>query len=359
MRAATIHGPFDIRLSRVPDPRVIGARDALVRVVVSCICGSDLWPYRGDAREGVERRIGHEFVGVVEDTGTDVGAVKVGDLVVAPFVWSDGSCPMCARGVQTSCLNGGGWGGPDRRGDLVDGGQGEYVRVPEADGTLMVVPPVRDGSGDPAIGGVDPALLPSLLTLSDVMGTGHHAARSAHVRHGSTVAVVGDGAVGLCAVLAARRLGAERIVAMSRHPARQEIAEAFGATDIVDKRGEDGARAVIELLGGVGPDAVLECVGTGESMRQALATVRPGGSVGYVGVPHEVELPVVDLFRRNVSVGGGIAPVRAYLPELLDDVLSGHIDPGRVFDLELGLDHVPEGYRAMHERSAVKVLLRP
>ncbi len=359
VRATTIHGPFDIRLSQVPDPTVLNARDAVVRVVVSCICGSDLWPYRGDAEEGVERRIGHEFVGLVEDVGSDVAAVRVGDLVVAPFVWSDGTCALCARGLQTSCLHGGGWGGRDRHGDLVDGGQGEYVRVPEADGTLVPVPPERDGSGDPALGGVDPRLLPSLLTLSDVMGTGHHAALAARVRHGSTVAVVGDGAVGLCAVLAACRLGAERVVAMSRHPARQAIARRFGATDVVDRRGEDGARAVIDLLGGIGPDAVLECVGTGDAMRQALATVRDGGSVGYVGVPHGVELPVRELFRRNVSVGGGVAPVRAYLPELLDDVLAGHLDPGPVFDLELPLDHVAEGYRAMHERSAVKVLLRP
>ena len=359
MRAATIHGPFDIRLSQVPDPQVLGPREAVVRVVVSCICGSDLWPYRGEAKDGVERRIGHEFVGVVEDVGAEVGTVRPGDLVIAPFMWSDGTCPMCARGMQTSCRGGGGWGGSDRAGQLVDGGQGEYVRVPEADGTLVAVPPERDGSGDASIGGVDPRLLPALLTLSDVMGTGHHAARSAAVRHGSTAAVVGDGAVGLCAVLAARRLGADRVIAMSRHPARQALALAFGATDVVEQRGEDGAKAVIELLGGTGPDAVLECVGTRESMRQALDTVRDGGAIGYVGVPHDVELPVRTLFRRNVSVGGGVAPVRAYIPELLDDVLAGRIDPGPVFDLELPLDEVAQGYRAMHERSAVKVLLRP
>jgi len=359
VRAITIHGPFDVRLSQVPDPRVLGARDAVVRVVVSCICGSDLWPYRGDAKRGVERRIGHEFVGVVEDVGSEVGAVRVGDLVIAPFVWSDGTCAMCARGVQTSCLNGGSWGGLDRRGDLVDAGQGEYVRVPEADGTLVPVPPARDGTGDPAVAGVDPRLLPALLALSDVMGTGHHAAKAARVRHGSTVAVVGDGAVGLCGVLAARRLGAERVVVMSRHPARQALALLFGATDVVDRRGEDGARAVADVLDGVGADSVLECVGTAESMRQALDTVRDGGAIGYVGVPHGVELPVREMFGRNVDVGGGVAPVRTYIPELLDDVLAGRLDPGPVFDLELPLDHAPDGYRAMHQRSATKVLLRP
>ena len=355
MRATTLHGPFDIRLSDVPDPAVVAPTDALVRVVVSCICGSDLWPYRGDHPEGVERRIGHEFVGVVEDTGSAVTTVTAGDLVIAPFLWSDGTCAFCTRGLQTSCVSGGGYGAPDRDGVLVDGGQGEYVRVPQADGTLVAVP----SSGASGPGGVDEVLLPSLLALSDVMGTGHHAALAARVGPGSTVAVVGDGAVGLCGVLAARRLGAERVVAMSRHAARQEIARSFGATDVVEARGEDGAAAVVEVLGGIGADAVLECVGTKDAMDQALATVRPGGAVGFVGVPHGVELDVRTMFRRNLTVGGGVAPVRAYLPELLGDVLSGAIAPGLVFDLELPLADVAEGYTAMHERRATKVLLRP
>jgi threonine dehydrogenase-like Zn-dependent dehydrogenase len=351
VRAAVLHAPFDVRLEQAPDPKIAGPRDAVVRVLAGCICGSDLWPYRGDPAPKAPRRMGHEFVGVVEEAGEAVTGVRPGDLVVAPFVWSDGTCAYCRRGLQTSCVAGGGYGFPDRTGTLVDAGQGEAVRLPEADGTLVPVP--ADAST------VDARMLAALLSLSDVMGTGHHAALAARVRPGSTAAVVGDGAVGLCGVLAARRLGAERVVAMSRHPARQEVARRFGATDVVDQRGEDGARAVAGLLGGIGPDAVLECVGSAESMRQALATVRDGGSVGYVGVPHGVELPVRELFGRNVSVGGGVAPVRAYLPELLADVVAGTLDPSPVFDVELPLDEVAEGYRAMHERRAIKVLLRP
>ena len=352
MRATVLHAPFDVRLEQAPDPKVAGPRDAVVRVVASCICGSDLWPYRGDPAPRSPRRMGHEFVGVVEETGDEVAGVRVGDLVVAPFVWSDGTCPYCRRGLQTSCVAGGGYGFPDRGGTLVDGGQGEAVRVPEADGTLVPVPAEAAQAGDAR-------MTAALLALSDVMGTGHHAALAARVRPGSTVAVVGDGAVGLCGVLAARRLGADRVVAMSRHPARQEVARRFGATDVVEERGEDGARAVAGLLGGIGPDAVLECVGSADSMKQALATVRDGGAVGYVGVPHGVELPVRELFGRNVSVGGGVAPVRAYLPELLADVVAGTLDPSPVFDVELGLDDVAEGYDAMHERRAIKVLLGP
>jgi threonine dehydrogenase-like Zn-dependent dehydrogenase len=327
----------------------------VVRVVASCICGSDLWPYRGDPAPAAPRRIGHEFIGVIEQTGDGVRTMRSGDLVIAPFLWSDGTCPLCVRGVQSSCQNGGGYGGADRDGLPVDGGQGDYVRVPQADGTLVVVP---SGSGS-GPGGVDPQLHPSLLTLSDVMGTGHHAALAARVTAGSTVAVIGDGAVGLCAVLAARRLGAEQVIAVSRHPDRQQIAREFGASDLVEQRGEDGAAAVQKLLGGIGPDAVLECVGSKESMDQALATVRPGGTIGYVGLPHAVDLPVRTMFGRNIGVAGGVAPVRQYLPELLADVLAGTIGPGRVFDLELPLDEVAQGYRAMHERRSTKVLLRP
>jgi threonine dehydrogenase-like Zn-dependent dehydrogenase len=350
VRATVLHAPFDVRLEDAPDPLVQGPADAVVRVVASCICGSDLWPYRGDPAPTKPRRMGHEFLGVVEETGEAVTGVRAGDLVIAPFVWSDGTCDYCVRNLQTSCRHGGGYGGTDEQGRLVDGGQGEYVRVPQADGTLVPVP----GGSE-----VDDALIPALLSLSDVMGTGHHAALAARVRAGSTVAVVGDGAVGLCAVLAARRLGAEQVIAMSRHESRQELARRFGATDVVAERGEAGAKAVAELLGGIGADAVLECVGTKASMEQALETVRDGGAVGYVGVPHGVEFPARRLFSRNVTVGGGVAPVRAYLPELLDDVLAGRLDPGPVFDVELPLDEVGEGYRAMHERRAVKVLLRP
>jgi threonine dehydrogenase-like Zn-dependent dehydrogenase len=350
VRATVLHAPFDVRLEDAPDPAVQGSGDAVVRVVASCVCGSDLWPYRGDPAPEEPRRMGHEFLGVVEATGDAVTAVRTGDLVIAPFVWSDGTCDYCVRDLQTSCRHGGGYGGTDEQGRLVDGGQGDYVRVPQADGTLVPVP----GGSD-----VDEALIPALLSLSDVMGTGHHAALAARVTTGSTVAVVGDGAVGLCAVLAARRLGAEQVIAMSRHESRQELARRFGATDVVAERGEAGAKAVAELLGGIGADAVLECVGTKASMEQALETVRDGGAVGYVGVPHGVEFPARRLFSRNVTVGGGVAPARAYLPELLDDVLAGRLDPGPVFDLELPLDEVAEGYSAMHERRAVKVLLRP
>jgi len=348
VRATTLHAPGDVRLEHARDPGVEGPGDAVVRVLASCICGSDLWPYRGDPAPARPRPMGHEFMGVVEAAGDGVTAVRVGDVVIAPFLWSDGTCDYCARGLQTSCRNGGGYGGTDRQGRLVDGGQGEYVRVPEADGTLVGVP-----------AGLDDALVPALLALSDVMGTGQHAALAARVEAGTTVAVVGDGAVGLCAVLAARRLGAERVIAMSRHEHRQELARRFGATDVVAERGEAGAKAVAALLGGIGPDAVLECVGTKASMEQAFGTVRDGGAVGYVGVPHGVEFPARQLFGRNVAVAGGVAPVRAYLPELLDDVLAGRLDPGPVFDVELPLDDVAEGYRAMDERRAVKVLLRP
>src|SRR3954470_5426545 len=307
MLATLIHGERDIRVEEVPDPRLSTGGDAIVRVVASCVCGSDLWPYRGIAPTTEPHRIGHEFVGIVEEVGGEVSAVKPGDFVIAPFYDCDMTCINCRNGVSTSCLNGGWWGAEDRMGGFADGGQGERIRVPHADGSLAVVP-----GGMP-----DPELIPDLLTLSDVMGTGHHAAVSAGVREGSTVVVVGDGAVGLCGVLAAKRLGASRIVAMSRHASRQDVARRFGATDVVEQRGEQGARAVAELLRGVGADCVLECVGSEASMKQALATVRDGGAVGYVGVPHGVELPVGELFRRNVSVGGGVAPARAYLPELL------------------------------------------
>ena len=344
MRATTIHGTRDIRVEQVPDPELREPTDAVVRVELACVCGSDLWAYRGVAKRASGQRIGHEFVGEVVEVGPEVRTLRVGDRVVAPFVWSDGSCAYCASGVQTSCVAGGFWGSPGS-----DGGQGEAVRVPFADGTLVPFP-----------SDVDDALLPSLLALSDVMGTGHHAAKSAGVGPGSVVAVVGDGAVGLCGVLAAHRLGAERVIALGRHADRAAVAKRFGATDQVPERGEAAIERVRELTGGLGAPAVLECVGTEESWRTAIGIARDGGRIGYVGVPHEMPgLPLGELFGRNVSVGGGVAPVRAYLPDLLADVLAGQIEPGLVFDRTVDLDHVADAYAAMDDRSALKVVVKP
>jgi hypothetical protein len=349
MRATMIYGPRDIRLEDVPNPRVQLPGDALVRVVASCVCGSDLWPYRGIVPTDEPHRIGHELVGIVEEIGDEVRTVAPGDFVIAPFALSDGTCVHCRNGITTSCEHGAYWGTPDEHGLLVDGGQGEWARVPLADGSLVATPEQPDT-----------ALVPSLLALSDVMATGHHAAVAAGVSADDTVVVVGDGAVGLCAVLAAKRLGAQRVIAMSRHADRQELAREFGASDIVAERGDDGSTAVKELLDGVGADAVLECVGTKESMQQALDCLRPGGFVGYVGVPAGgPELPIRQMFGDNLNVAGGVAPVRAYLPELLLDVLDGTIEPGRVFDVEMPLEQVAEAYAAMDERRAIKVLLRP
>lgn len=350
MRATVIHGPRDIRLEEAPDPQLSGTgRDAIVRVVAACVCGSDLWPYRGVTEMAEPRRIGHEFVGVIEQVGDDVTAVKPGDFVIAPFYDCDMTCANCANGVSPSCLNGNWWGRDDRDGHFADGAQGELVRVPTADGSLVAVP-----------GPVDDALVPHLLALSDVMGTGWHAAVSAGVGPGSTVVVVGDGAVGLCGVLAAKQLGAARIVAMSRNPERQALARAFGADEIVEERGDDGVERVTALFDGLGADAALECVGTAESMDQAIRSARPGGRVGYVGVPSGgAELPIRMLFGTNVGVAGGVAPVRNYVEQLLPLVLEGTIEPGRVFDLELPLAEIAEAYAAMDERRAIKVLLRP
>ncbi|WP_270886941.1 zinc-dependent alcohol dehydrogenase family protein [Pedococcus sp. 5OH_020] len=348
MKATILYAPGDVRVDEVPDPGIQRPSDALVRVTAACVCGSDLWPYRGVNEVHGPTRIGHEFVGIVEEVGAEVRSVRPGDFVVAPFMYSDNTCPHCLVGIQSRCSHGGFWGGPDRDGLMVDGGQGECVRVPLADGTLVATREVPDES-----------LVPSLLTLSDVMGTGWHAAVAAQVQEGDTVVVVGDGAVGLCGVLAAVQLGAERVVAMSRHAPRQKIARTFGATHVVEVRGEEAVAAVADLTDGVGADAVLECVGTNDSMQTAIAVARPGATVGYVGVPHGIEYPVRDLFARNVGIAGGIAPARQYLPRLRDEVLAGAIEPGLVFDLELPLDEVGEAYAAMDERRAVKSLVRP
>jgi threonine dehydrogenase-like Zn-dependent dehydrogenase len=338
MKATVMYGAGDVRVENVPDARLVEPTDALVRVTRACICGSDLWPYNQMEHTDAGRRMGHEFIGVVEQVGADVRTVKPGDVVVAPFAWSDGTCVFCREGLQTSCLHGGWWGG-----DL-DGGQGEAVRVPQADGTLVVLPV-----------GEDDALMPSLLTLSDVMGTGHHAALAARVAPGHTVAVVGDGAVGLCGVLAAKRLGAEQIILLGRHPDRIVLGRDFGATDIVSERGDEAIERVRELTGGLGAYSVLECVGHDLSMQTALGIVRPGGAVGRVGVPQHEQIPTtMATFYDNVTIGGGPAPARAYIEELLPDVLEGRIEPGRVFDRTGSLDDVPEGYRLMNERDSIK-----
>ncbi len=325
-----------------PDARVVERSDAVVRVVVACVCGSDLWYYRGQSPYQVGDPIGHEFVGVVEAVGSDVQRLSIGDFVVCPFAFSDGTCPNCQHDMMTACQHGGFI--PAGNGD---GGQGEAVRVPHADATLVRV------SGEVASG----AMLASLLTLTDVMGTGHHAAVCARVKAGDTVAVVGDGAVGLCGVLAARRMGAERIIALSRHPERQAVAKTFGATEIVDTRGDEAVTDVVDLTGGIGVDATLECVGTAEAMAAALGIARPGSMVGYVGLPHGIEFPVMDMFGRNIGVQGGPAPVRAYIPDLLGDVLNGAINPGIVFDFTTDLDHIADAYAAMDQRRAIKSLI--
>jgi hypothetical protein len=342
MRAAIFHEPRSITAGDRPDPGIAEPTDAIVRVVLACVCGSDLWYYRGDS-PFEPGPIGHEFIGVVEDIGADVRTIARGDLVICPFAFSDGTCPHCRHGITTACANGGFF--PTMNGD---GGQGEAVRVPLADGTLVPVP----GSGH------SDEMLRSLLTLSDVMGTGHHAVVCAGVKPGDVVAVVGDGAVGLCAVLAAKRLGAERIITMSRHQNRQELARAFGATDIIAERGAEAIETVKEMTAGVGVDAALECVGTGQAMNTALGIARPGATVGYVGVPHGVELAVETMFYRNVGVQGGPAPARAYIPEFIGDVLEGRIDPGQVLDFETDLEEIGEAYAAMDERRSIKSLVR-
>ena len=346
MRAAVFHGPHDIRIDEVPDPKLEAPTDAIVRITRTAICGSDLWFYRGQQDYAPGSRTGHEPMGVVEEVGAGVRHLRPGDLVLAPFAISDGTCEFCSAGLPTSCAHGGFWAG------ITDGAQGEFVRAPHADGTLVRVPGhVHDN---------DP-VLDALFPLTDVMGTGHHAAVCAGVGRGATALVIGDGAVGLCGVLAARRLGAERIVALGHHADRLEQAQAFGATDVVNASGDEAVEQALALTRG-GARHVLECVGSASSMQQAIQLVRPGGAIGYVGVPHgpaEQGLDIMSLFFKNATFRGGPAPVRAYMKELMDDVLEGTLDPSPVFDKRVDLAGIPEGYAAMHEREALKVLVKP
>src|SRR2546429_4237778 len=344
MRATVLYGAGDVRVENVPDARLIEPTDALVSVSRACICGSDLWPYQRMLPGEPPRRMGHEAIGVVEAVGSGVHTLKIGDVVVMPFAYSDGTCAFCHEGLHTSCVHGGFFGTV-----ALPGAQAEALRIPLADGTLFALPL-----------GADDALMASLLTLSDVMGTGHHAARAAKVGRGKTAAVIGDGAVGLCAVIAARRLGAEQIILMGRHPDRIALATQFGATDVVSERGDEAVARVRELTGGLGVHSVLECVGTDQAMRSAVGIARPGGAVGRVGVPHYEAIPGSDpAFYNNLTISGGPAPVRTYIEELLPDVVEGRIEPGRVFDRVITLEQVPDGYRAMNEREAIKVMVKP
>ena len=340
MRAVTMYGPGDVRVVDREEPRIIEPTDAVIRLTATCICGSDLWPYRG-AEAAEHLLMGHEYVGIVEEIGDDVKTLNPGDFVVGSFVISDNTCEICQAGYQSRCVHA----------EFVHGTigtQSERARIPYADGTLVATPGMPDDD-----------LIPSLLAASDVLGTGWFAAVAAEAGPGKTVAVVGDGAVGLLGILAAKQLGAERIIAMSRHADRQALAREFGATDIVEERGDEGVARIKELTDGLGAHSVIEAVGTQESMMQAIRSTRPGGHVGYVGVSHDVQLPGDELFFSQVHLHGGPAPVRRFLPDLIDRIWKREIDPGKVFDLELPLDDAAEGYRAMDERRAIKVLLRP
>jgi len=338
MQGAILYGPRDVRFEERDDPKIIKPTDAVVRIAAACVCGSDLWPYRGIQPTAQPTPMGHEYCGTVQELGSAVKSIKRGQFVIGSFFASDNTCLNCQIGYQSSC----------QHRELVGGAQAPLLRVPLADGTLVATPDVPSEE-----------LIPSLLTLSDVMGTGWFAADAANVKPGSTVAVVGDGAVGLLGVLSAKQMGAERIIAMSRHRSRQKLACDFGATDIVTERGEEGVARIKELTNGIGADSVLECVGTQESMMQAISSTRPGGHVGYVGVPHGVELDGEKLFFSHVHLHGGPAPVRRFLPKLVDLVWKRKINPGKVFDLSLPLGQVADAYRAMDERRAIKVLLHP
>jgi threonine dehydrogenase-like Zn-dependent dehydrogenase len=338
MRGAVLYGPRDVRIDERPDPTIIEPTDAVIRLSATCVCGSDLWPYRGLNAASQPVPMGHEYCGIVEEVGRAVTSIKRGQFVIGSFAASDNTCPHCRAGYQTSCAHR----------QWVVGAQAPFLRVPMADGTLVATEDLPSANQ-----------VPSFLAVSDVLGTGWFAADAANVKPGATVVVVGDGAVGLLGVLSAKQMGAERIIAMSRHQARQTLAREFGATDIVSERGDEGVARVKELTKGVGADSVLECVGTQESMAQAICSTRPGGSISYVGVPHGVELAGAELFYTHVHLHGGPAPVRRYLPALIQLVQNGAINPGKVFDLELPLEQVAEGYRAMDERRAIKTLLRP
>ncbi|MFJ8282412.1 zinc-binding dehydrogenase [Streptomyces griseoviridis] len=344
MRATLMYAAEDVRVEDVADPTIQQPTDAVVRIVLSCVCGSDLWPYKSLAPTDTPRHMGHEFLGVVEDIGADVRTLKRGDVVVAPFVWADNTCAYCREGLQTSCPHGGQWGV-----DGVDGGQGQAARVPLADGTLVKLPVTEDSE-----------LLPDLLTLSDVLCTGYHAARTAGVGRGDTVTVIGDGAVGLSAVISARLLGAERIILMGRHRSRTDLGLTFGATDVVAERGDEGVARVRELTGGEGTRRVLECVGLKDALVQGFGVVRDGGTVSRVGAPQFTDVPFgfAD-FLRNITLTGGVAPARAYIEELMPHILDGAIAPGRVFDRTVALEDIADGYRAMNDREALKTLVRP
>jgi threonine dehydrogenase-like Zn-dependent dehydrogenase len=347
MRAVTIHGPYDVRVEDVPDARLSEPGDAVVQVLRSCLCGTDLWAYRGDSPRQPGQRLGHEFLGTVTDTGPEVTSIRAGDLVLAPFAWSDGRCGPCADGLPTSCVNGGRWGDVG-----ADGAQGEAVRVPYADATLVRLP---------ADAASDDRLLNAVLALSDVMGTGYHAAVCAEVRPGAEVAVIGDGAVGLCAVLAARLLGADQIIVLGHHPDRLELARSFGATAVVTARGDATVPAVRDLTGGHGTHATIEAVGTRESMRTALGATRPGGAIGWVGAPHgnTEALDPMTLFLHNIALRGGLAPTRRYVDALLPPVLDGTLDPSPIFDTTVPLAATPTAYQAMDTRTALKPLITP
>ena len=338
MRGAVLYGPRDVRFEERPEPKITKPTDAIIKISATCVCGSDLWPYRGIQPVPQPTPMGHEYCGIVEEIGSAVRSVKRGQFVIGSFFASDNTCPNCHNGYQSSC----------QHREFVGDAQAPYLRVPLADGTLVATQDIPSSD-----------LVPSMLTVSDVMGTGWFAADAANTRPGTTVVVVGDGAVGLLAVLSAKQMGAKRIIAMSRHVARQKLAREFGATDIVSERGDDGITRVLELTKGIGADSVLECVGTQQSMMQAIRSAHKGGYVSYVGVPHGVELNGEELFFAHVHLHGGPVPVRRYLPKLIELVAKGKIDPGKVFDLTLPLDQVADGYRAMDERRAIKTLLRP
>lgn len=338
MKGAVLYGPGDVRFEERSAPEIIEPTDAIVRTSATCVCGSDLWPYRGANPISEPTPMGHEYCGIVEEVGSSVANVRPGQFVIGSFFASDNTCAHCRAGYQSAC----------QHKQFIGTAQAPLLRVPLADGTLVATPDLPSEN-----------LVPSLLTLSDVMGTGWFAADAANVKPGSTVVVVGDGAVGLLGVLSAKLMGAERIIAMSRHKSRQKLAREFGASEIVAERGDEAVARVNDLTGGTGADSVLECVGTQESMSQAIRSTRPGGSVSYVGVPHGVELNGQELFYTHIRLHGGPAPVRRYLPELIDLVWNGKIEPGKVFDLALPLEQVADGYRAMDERRAIKTLLRP